>query len=72
MAAINENPAVLDVADIEGILPNFTDANQKLEVIQKCPRASARVEGPRRLSRYRHDMSAPWAAAAHFPGPRPQ
>jgi len=35
METVVENPNVLDVSDIENLLPNFADANRKLEVIQK-------------------------------------
>ncbi|CAE7372264.1 Dnah1 [Symbiodinium sp. CCMP2592] len=36
MAAVDENPTVLDVTEIENLLVNFTDANKKLDQIQKC------------------------------------
>lgn len=35
MEAVVENPNVLDVSDIENLLANFTDANKKLDIIQK-------------------------------------
>eukprot|EP00928_Gymnodinium_smaydae_P068047 TRINITY_DN5109_c0_g5_i1.p1 TRINITY_DN5109_c0_g5~~TRINITY_DN5109_c0_g5_i1.p1 ORF type:complete len:4182 (+),score=1201.92 TRINITY_DN5109_c0_g5_i1:1381-13926(+) len=35
MKAVVENPNVLDVSDIEGLLANFQDANKKLDAIQK-------------------------------------
>jgi dynein heavy chain len=35
MDAVIENPNVLDVSDIENLLPNFTEANKKLDQIQK-------------------------------------
>ncbi|CAK0906755.1 unnamed protein product [Prorocentrum cordatum] len=36
MDAILENPNVIDISDIEGLLPSFTEANKKLDAIQKC------------------------------------
>merc|ERR1719183_2988460 len=35
MDAVVENPNVLDVSDLENLLANFTDANKKLDLIQK-------------------------------------
>jgi dynein heavy chain len=35
LGMINENPSVLDFSEIEGVLPNFIDANKKLDEITK-------------------------------------
>ncbi|CAJ1411101.1 unnamed protein product [Effrenium voratum] len=36
MAAVEENPIVLDVSEIENLLLHFTEGNKKLDQIQKC------------------------------------
>merc|ERR1719181_1544478 len=35
MDAVVDNPNMIDVSDIEGLLANFTAANKRLDVIQK-------------------------------------